>query len=85
VDLMPSTSKSLRELNRLAAGLTDDFTIEKTKRGHYKVTVFGPAGQKSIFASCTPSDYRESRNLTADLARAVQALGGRTTRQAINA
>jgi hypothetical protein len=65
------TRKQFRDLKRLVATLSNDFEIAQQSNGHIRITVNGPLGSRFVIAAGTASDYRASRNLSADLARAV--------------
>lgn len=73
--LMGRSTKRQREMQKMVASLTPNFSIETTRNTHLKVTVWGPAGSKFVIASGTGSDHRHGKNFMTDLTRAIADVG----------
>lgn len=72
---MATESKYVRRMRKVIGEITTEFEIERTKGAHYRVTITGPLGKRSVIVSATPSDFREERNMVRDLNRAMVLSG----------
>ncbi len=64
-------NKRLRTLQKLARRYSRCFEIGVTGSGHYRVTLYGPAGKRSVIVSATPSDQGAKRQVEKDLKKAA--------------
>jgi len=69
------TRDQIRAITEMAQGFDPDAEISISNGHHLKVTLHGPKGRRSIFASATPSDHRAIKNFRSDLRRLANDLG----------
>jgi hypothetical protein len=64
-----------REIEEMMDDLDVEFTLQKTKGNHFRVTIIGPLGQRSVIFSCTGSDRRGDLNVQKYIKTALREVG----------
>ena len=68
------THKRTRTLSDMIETVTPNYTIERTRKLHYKVTIRRDDKSATLFTSGTPSDHRAYYNFLSELKRKYEAL-----------
>jgi hypothetical protein len=66
-----------RELREMVGRVADNFKVERTKAGHFRVTIEGPKGREVAFCGGVLKDVTARKNIRADLRRRAAHVGAK--------